>query len=78
MKRLAAAAVMVVLATAPAYAQGMKLTPAGQHHPNADESKDKDKPKVNDKDYKSALERIPPQGETVDPWQNVREKPKAK
>jgi len=77
MRVFAAAAMMIALAVAPAHAQGMKLTPGGKHHPQEEEGKDKSKPKVDEKDYRSALDRVPTQG-SFDPWQNVREKPKTK
>jgi hypothetical protein len=76
MKRFAVVAMIMALATAPAYAQGMKLTNPKQHHEGAQKKPD-DATKVNEKDYKSALDRIPNQGE-ADPWANVREKPKGK
>jgi hypothetical protein len=34
--------------------------------------------RVNEKDYKSALQRMPAQAEKRDPWQVVREKPQSK
>jgi len=77
MKRFAAAAMIVALASAPAYAQGMKLTDGKRHHPEAEKKTD-DGRKVSEKDYKSALDRVPNQGETFDPWASVRETPKSK
>jgi hypothetical protein len=76
MKRFAAVATIMALTAGPAYAQGMKLTNPKQHH-DAAQKKPDDAAKANEKDYKSALDRIPNQGE-ADPWANVREKPKGK
>jgi len=74
MKRFAAAAMTIALMSIPAHAQ-MKLSPGGAHHPQADDDKDKNGPKVDEKGYRSALDRLPAQGGPVDPWSNVRQKP---
>jgi hypothetical protein len=61
-------AVVSALATMvlPAYAQGMK----GGSRMGADQKKEEPKKKVDDKGYKSSLERIPDQ--KFDPWGKIR------
>jgi len=68
------ALIAIVLLAMPAYAQG-----ARKHQPqdNVTTTEDK-KPKVDEKGYKSALDRIPASEQKVDPWQNVRGAPKPK
>ena len=76
MGRIVTAAIAMVLLTAAAHAQGMKLNDGRRHHPTTPEqAADEDTKRTREKDYKSSLDRIPAQGGTVDPWQNVREKP---
>lgn len=76
MGRIVTAAIVMMLLTAAAHAQGMKLNDGRRHHPTSPEqAADEDTKKNREKDYKSALDRIPPPSGTVDPWQNVREKP---
>jgi hypothetical protein len=74
MRCLVAALTAVALLTVPAHAQG-----ARKHQPQDNMAGEKkEQPKVNEKDYKSALDRIPTSEQKVDPWQNVREAPKPK
>jgi hypothetical protein len=63
----------MALLTMPAYSQGGR-----KHQPQDNSTTEDKKPKVNEKDYKSALDRIPASEQKVDPWQNVREAPKSK
>jgi len=62
-----AAAVMAaaVLALSPAQAQ---MGGGGRHHQGGNDSKSDKKPKVDEKAYKAALERIPEPKEKYDPW----------
>ena len=63
MKALTIAAVALALLTLPAYAQlGDK-----RHRGDAKNSEQK-RPKVDEKAYKAALERIPEPKEKYDPW----------
>jgi len=72
MRSLIVALAAVALLTLPAHAQGRK------HQPQ-DNAKPEDKQmKVDDKDYKSALDKIPASNQKPDPWGNVREAPKQK
>jgi hypothetical protein len=74
MRCLVVALTAVALLTMPAHAQGSR-----KHQPQDNMPADKkEQPKVNEKDYKSALDRIPASDQKVDPWQNVREAPKPK
>jgi hypothetical protein len=75
MLRIVAAAIAMTLLSGAAHAQGMKLTNPRQHHSDPQQAADEDTKRTKEKDYKSALDRIPAQAGTVDPWQNVREKP---
>jgi hypothetical protein len=61
MKAMVAAAMLVLIAM-PAQAQV-----GGKHHGGADKSEPK-KPQVDEKAYKSALDRIPDSKEKYDPW----------
>jgi len=69
---LAALATMALL-TVPAYSQGTR-----RHMPQDNSKPEAKKTRVNEKDYKSALERIPDANQKRDPWQGVREEPKRK
>ena len=62
MKTFTIAALILSLLAMPAYAQGRR--------PQAEEQKAKqdNKPKVDEKAYKAALERIPEPKEKYDPW----------
>ena len=75
MRSFVVALTAIALLAAPAYSQGI----GRKHHPNdSATTTDDKKPKANEKDYKSALDRIPTSERKVDPWQNVREPPKPK
>ena len=61
MKIFTVAALILSVVAAPAYAQGKR--------PHTEEKKAKDdRPKVDEKAYKAALERIPEPKEKYDPW----------
>ena len=64
MRKSTVAAAVLALVAMPAYAQmGGK-----RHHGDAAGSKQDSKPKVDEKAYKAALERIPEPKEKYDPW----------
>jgi hypothetical protein len=63
MKRFTIAAVTLALIAMPAHAQM-----GGKHHQSDDKKTDDKKPKVDEKAYKAALERIPEPKEKYDPW----------
>ena len=73
MRCLVAALTVLALLTLPASAQRTR-----KHQPQDNMQTEEKKPHVNDKDYKSALDRIPASEQKVDPWQSVREPPKPK
>jgi hypothetical protein len=62
MKILTIAALILSVLAVPAHAQGKK-----RPHPEEKKAKD-DRPKVDEKAYKAALERIPEPKEKYDPW----------
>jgi len=62
MKRFTIAAVILALIAAPALAQGRRGGGGG------DDKKADTKPKVDEKAYKAALDRIPEPKEKYDPW----------
>jgi len=74
MRRVAIVAATIACLTVPAFSQGMLNK--GRHAP--EEQTEQKKPKVDDKAYKSALDKLPDKKEQYDPWQNVREKPPSK
>jgi hypothetical protein len=74
MRRVAIVAATITCLTVPAYSQGM----SGNRHQAQDPQAEQHKPKVDEKAYKSALEKMPDKKEPFDPWQNVREKPPSK
>ena len=63
MKALTIAAVALALLAAPAYAQ---LN--AKRHANDEKKADPGRPKVDEKAYKAALEKIPEPKEKYDPW----------
>jgi hypothetical protein len=64
MRKFTVAAAVLALMAAPAYAQmGGK-----RHRGDESGSKQDNKPKVDEKAYKAALERIPEPKEKYDPW----------
>ena len=62
MKSFTIAALILSLLAMPAHAQGRRP------HGGEDKKATADKPKVDDKAYKAALERIPEPKEKYDPW----------
>jgi hypothetical protein len=74
MRTFVAAAAAIALLTVPAFSQGMSQG-GGKQRPGHQFKEEGKKNKVDDKDYKSALERIPEAKQKYDPWQNVREAP---
>ena len=62
MKRLTIAAVVLAMIATPTLAQGRRGGGGG------DDKKTETKPKVDDKAYKAALDRIPEPKEKYDPW----------
>jgi hypothetical protein len=65
-----------VLAVTPASAQGQMG--GGRRAPNEGGAKADQKPKVDEKAYKAALERIPESKEKYDPWSGARPNEPAK
>ncbi|SDR87899.1 hypothetical protein [Bradyrhizobium canariense] len=63
MKAFMVAAAILTLVAMPAYAQM-----GGKRHQSDDKKTDAQKPKVDEKAYKAALERIPDPKEKYDPW----------
>jgi hypothetical protein len=63
MKTFAMAAAVLALIAAPAHAQM-----GGKRSHGQDTKSEEKKPKVDDKAYKAALERIPEPKEKYDPW----------
>lgn len=81
MTAISAAALALVVLGAPAHAQGMPGGPSampggdsggGKHGRKSgqDSKQDDQKPKVNEKDYRSAIDRLPDQ--KFDPWRGAR------
>jgi hypothetical protein len=70
MRSWLAVATMVVLVAAPAQAQ--MGGGGGRRHQEADKGTDQKKPKVDEKAYKAALDRIPESKEKYDPWGAAR------
>jgi hypothetical protein len=77
MKRILAAALLVAFAGA-AHAQGFGQGAPGEmkggrgHRGANDYRKDEQKPKVDEKAYQEALQKIPDSKEKYDPWGGVR------
>jgi hypothetical protein len=68
MKALSIAAITLALLAAPAHAQLNSKRHAG----DAEKKADPGRPKVDEKAYKAALERIPESKEKYDPWGSMR------
>lgn len=68
MRILVIAAAVLALAVASAQAQ----MSGGRRQPNEGGQKADNKPKVDEKAYKAALERIPESKEKYDPWSGAR------
>jgi hypothetical protein len=72
------------IVTAAIFALALMMAPAsaqmggGKRNHGGDDKKTESKPKVDDKAYKAALERIPEPKEKYDPWGIARPKPAAK
>jgi len=60
-------ALLIVLVTMPAYAQGMS---GGKMHHSPEQKAEDSKKKPDDKGYNSSLAKMP--DKKYDPWQNVR------
>ncbi len=73
MKSFTMAALVLALIAVPAYAQM-----GGKRHHGDDKQSDQKKPKVDDKAYRAALERIPEPKEKYDPWGVARPSDPAK
>jgi len=73
MRRVAIVAASIACLTVPAFSQGLTK---GRHA--TEQQAEQPKPKVDDKAYKSALDKMPDKKEPFDPWQSVREKPPSK
>ncbi|WP_441237158.1 hypothetical protein [Bradyrhizobium sp. 930_D9_N1_4] len=69
MRILVIAAAVLVLTAASAEAQGRGR---GQQNEPGGQQKTDNKPKVDEKAYKAALERIPEPKEKYDPWSGAR------
>lgn len=67
MRILVIAAAVLALTAASAEAQGR-----GRGQPNEGAPKADNKPKIDEKAYKAALERIPEPKEKYDPWSGAR------
>ncbi|MBR0690557.1 hypothetical protein JQ594_31925 [Bradyrhizobium manausense] len=74
MRILAIAAAVLALTVASAQAQ----MGGGRRHANEGGAKADSKPKVDEKAYKAALERIPESKERYDPWSGARPSEPAK
>lgn len=74
MRILAIAAAMMAVTVASAQAQ----MGGGRRQPNEGSQKADNKPKVDEKAYKAALERIPESKEKYDPWGGARPSAPAK
>jgi hypothetical protein len=74
MRILVIAAAVAALTVASAHAQ----MGGGRRHPNESGQKPDNKPKVDEKAYKAALDRIPESKEKYDPWSGARPSEPAK
>ena len=72
MRILVIAAAVLALTAATAHAQGSRRSP------NEAGAKADNKPKVDEKAYKAALDRIPESKEKYDPWSGARPSEPAK
>jgi hypothetical protein len=75
MKIIAAAILVLGLMMAPASAQ---MGGGGKRNHGGDDKNTASKPKVDEKAYKAALDRIPEPKEKYDPWGVARPKPATK
>jgi hypothetical protein len=74
MRIIAAAILVLALMMAPASAQ----MGGGKRNHGGDDKNTASKPKVDEKAYKAALDRIPEPKEKYDPWGAARPKPATK
>ena len=72
--RIIAAILVLALMMVPAFAQ----MGGGKRNHGGDDKKTTAKPKVDEKAYKAALDRIPEPKEKYDPWGVARPKPATK
>lgn len=78
MKRVVIAAILVALSSGALSSSAMAQMGGGRGLRNMSDGKKEEKPKIDEKAYKDALERIPEAKEKYDPWGGVREtSPKA-
>ena len=75
MRTLVALIATLVALTVPAYAQKAS---AGRPEAPATRPGEEERPVVDEKKYKAAVERIGEPQQKYDPWQNMREKPAGK
>ncbi|MBR1092197.1 hypothetical protein JQ621_32525 [Bradyrhizobium manausense] len=75
MRILVIAAAVLALTVASAHAQ---MGGGGRRQPNESSQKPDNKPKVDEKAYKAALDRIPESKEKYDPWSGARPSEAAK
>jgi hypothetical protein len=75
MRILVVAAAVLALTVVSAHAQ---MGGGGRRHSNESGQKPDNKPKVDEKAYKAALERIPDPKEKYDPWSGARPSDPAK
>ena len=75
MRILAKAAAVLALTAASAEAQ---MGGGGRRHSSESDQKANNKPKVDERAYKAALERIPDPKEKYDPWSGARPSEPAK
>jgi hypothetical protein len=73
--RMLSAAAVVVLLTAPAYAQTPNINLMPEFQSKTPEEKEQDA--IKDKAYKDSLRKIPDAKASSDPWGTVRDTPKA-
>jgi hypothetical protein len=74
MRIIAAAILVLALMMVPAFAQ----MGGGKRNHGGDDKNTASKPKVDEKAYKAALDRIPEPKEKYDPWGVARPKPATK
>jgi hypothetical protein len=73
MRSLVVALTAIAFLTGPALAQR-----GGRGYSTGTEQPKKEEKRVDEKDYKSALDRIPAADQKPDPWRTVRKAPKPK
>lgn len=73
--RLVFVVVALALVASSAHAQRLGGGSGWTQKPGADRPADPPKPKVDEKEYGAALQRIPDRKAPPDPWSNVRPQP---